>query len=521
LESFLKSLIYPASRVRLMADRVALGAVRYRHALLALFSIGYFCDAYIRASRKLFWFDELFTLYISRLPDFRSLWEVLMAGVDFNPPALYLFTKLSDRVLGETSLSVRLPEIVGFWVFCLCLYRFVSVRSNALGGFISMLFPLVTLAYWYAYEARPYAIELGFCGIALVCWQAATDSASNRLWWLLGLGGGLAGMLLTHGYAFLVFGPFVFGELARSFSRRRLDWPIWVTIVLASATLVLLIPMSRALKSILIPATVNHASLAGLLTNYISYLKPAAYVGLGWLILMCVSRSKAPTPSADGARQARLYEIVAISAFLALPALQCLVAKITGAPPIARYSICWIAGPAVLFGLATARRPLVAICTIAILFAQIGANNMKFRSSAVLVEPSVGYSISTSFPDFNQRYQWMEAADKTLPIALLDSFDSLPTAYYAPPSLLSRMTYVTPSRSDLLAFFYERLRKCCNAVLDSPVYLADFISAHNDFLAYGGSNEFTQLNDLRKEGATIEVQNISPDHFLMCVRYRK
>ena len=115
----------------------------------------------------------------------------------------------------------------------------------------------------------------------------------------------------------------------------------------------------------------------------------------------------------------------------------------------------------------------------------------------------------------------MEAADKTLPIALLDSFDSLPTAYYAPPSLLSRMTYVTPSRSDLLAFFYERLRKCCNAVLDSPVYLADFISAHNDFLAYGGSNEFTQLNDLRKEGATIEVQNISPDHFLMCVRYRK
>jgi hypothetical protein len=142
------------------AERVSAGVTRYWYILIVLLSIGYFCDTYFRASRKLFWFDELFTVYVSRLPDLRSLWAVLMAGVDFNPPLLYV--------------------LVGFWIFCLCLYRFVSLRSSALGGLISMGFPMVTLAYWYAYEARPYALELGFCGVALLCWQGAVPVGQPR-----------------------------------------------------------------------------------------------------------------------------------------------------------------------------------------------------------------------------------------------------------------------------------------------------------------------------------------------------
>jgi hypothetical protein len=501
-------------------DRISAGATRYRYILIVLLSIGYFCDTYFRASRKLFWFDELFTVYVSRLPDLRSQWDVLKAGVDFNPPMLYALTKFVNSLLDDSPISTRLPEIVGFWIFCLCLYRFVSLRSSALGGLISMLFPIVTLAYWYAYEARPYAIELGFCGVALICWQCAADRASKRLGWLLGLGGALAGVLLTHGYAFLVFVPIVLGELARTVTRRRVDWPVWVTIMISSGTLIVLIPMSLALRSILIPVTVNHASLAGLVTNYISYLKPAAYVVIGWLILMCVEPTKAPTPSAVPAGQPRLYEKVALLVFLAIPALQCLVAKLTGAPPIARYSICWIAGPAALLGLVSARRPLVAIGTLAILVAQFGANTFKFASSPILTEPSVGYPISTSELEFRERYRWMEASDKALPIALLDSFDFLPTSYYAPPSLVSRMTYVMPSKSDLMGFFYARLRMCCHAVLDPPVPFSDFVAAHDTFLAYGGPNEFSSLNKFRKDGATVTVQNISLGHFLVCVKYR-
>jgi hypothetical protein len=516
---FLSSIKDSGKRLRLIADRAVGEINQYRYVLLVLLSIGYLSDVFIRASRKLFWFDEIFTLYISRLPDLRSLWHVLMAGFEFNPPLLYIATGFSTSLLGESLLSARIPEIISFWIFCLCLYRFVSVRSSALGGFISMLFPMVTLAYWYGYEARPYGIELGFCGIALICWQSSADRESRRLGWLFGMGAALAGVLLTHGYAILVFVPIVVGELARDVSRKRVDWPVWITIAISSGALIVLVPQSLALKSVVIPATVTHATLAGLVTNYISYLKPAAYVGFGWLVLTCVVRPETPPPAALPARQTRLYETAALLAFLAIPALQCLLAKLTGAPPIARYSICWIAGPAVLLGLVSAKRPLVAIGVVVLLVAQIGANNLKFRSSSVLIEPSVGYGISTSLPQFRERYGWMEAADKTLPIALLDGFDFLPTAFYAPPDLASRMIYGMPSKSDLIGFFYARLRTYCHSVLDSPVPFSDFVAAHDTFLAYGGPAELSRLNELRKDGATVTVQNIDADHFLVAIKY--
>jgi hypothetical protein len=55
--------------VSAFADRVAEGLRRYEYVFLVLFSILYLLATCFRASRKLFWFDELFTLYMSRLPD--------------------------------------------------------------------------------------------------------------------------------------------------------------------------------------------------------------------------------------------------------------------------------------------------------------------------------------------------------------------------------------------------------------------------------------------------------------------
>ena len=151
-EPFLRNF---ADSISSAANRLSVNVSRYWYILAALFTAGYFFDAMFRAARKLYWFDELFTLYMTRLPDLESLWRVLKQGVDFNPPMIYVATKLSNRVFGESHLSTRLPEVLGFWIFCLCLFVFVSRRSTALGGFLSMLFPMVTLAYWYAYEARP------------------------------------------------------------------------------------------------------------------------------------------------------------------------------------------------------------------------------------------------------------------------------------------------------------------------------------------------------------------------------
>ena len=72
----------------------------HKGVVLAVFSIAYFGLTFYRASRKLFWFDELFTVYQSRLPDFKSVWRAVLNGVDFNPPVLYLVTRFSERIFG-------------------------------------------------------------------------------------------------------------------------------------------------------------------------------------------------------------------------------------------------------------------------------------------------------------------------------------------------------------------------------------------------------------------------------------
>jgi ABC-type Co2+ transport system permease subunit len=77
--------------------------------------------------------------------------------------------------LGLDEVTARLPAIVGFWAFCLCLYEFVRRRKGVVFGFVALLLPVVTEAYTYALDARAYGPLLGFCGIALVAWQAAAE----------------------------------------------------------------------------------------------------------------------------------------------------------------------------------------------------------------------------------------------------------------------------------------------------------------------------------------------------------
>src|SRR5262245_25589769 len=127
------SLANTAAFIDSVSDRIAnLLNGRFQYVVLMLFTAVYLLITCYRASRKLFWFDELFTVYVSRLSDMGSIWKELTRAVDMNPPGFYAITLLSEAFLGETSLGVRLPSIIGFWVFCICLFRFVSRRASAL-----------------------------------------------------------------------------------------------------------------------------------------------------------------------------------------------------------------------------------------------------------------------------------------------------------------------------------------------------------------------------------------------------
>src|SRR5579875_1143490 len=195
-----------------------------------LFSVLYFVDVIVRATEKYFWSDELVTLDICRLP-LHSLWPALSHGLDFNPLLFYLISKTSRVVFGESLVGFRVPEMIGFWIVCLCLYRFVNRRAGWLAGSIAMVMPVVTGVFFYAYEARPHALVLACGALALVCWQMTLEQPRSRLW-LAGFSTSLFLAGLLHTYAVLLVLPFAIFELVRTVQLRRINWVMWTAIVL-------------------------------------------------------------------------------------------------------------------------------------------------------------------------------------------------------------------------------------------------------------------------------------------------
>jgi uncharacterized membrane protein len=135
------------------------------------------------------------------------------------------------RVLGPTPLALRLPSVLGYLLMSVCLYRYAARWYPAPYAWLAMLFPLTTVAFWYASEGRPYSLVLGFSALALVCWQDAIDGVRRPLA-LTGLGLSLAAAVSTHYYAVLTVVPLAVGEAIRTWTRKRIDVAIWVVFVL-------------------------------------------------------------------------------------------------------------------------------------------------------------------------------------------------------------------------------------------------------------------------------------------------
>ena len=144
--------------------------------MLFIYVVMLLAGTLVVAARRPLWSDELYTYYIATLPSFSDVWSALLTGHEQTPLGFYAIERLSLGVFGVNSVALRLPALLGCLVMSLALFRFVSHRLSPAYGLLAALFPMITTAYGYAREARPYGLELGFAALALVCWQA-----SNRI----------------------------------------------------------------------------------------------------------------------------------------------------------------------------------------------------------------------------------------------------------------------------------------------------------------------------------------------------
>ena len=403
-----------------------------RHSAIAIlaFSAVYFGGTIQRAAGRPFWFDEILTLVAAQQP---SVSATIRAARTFDamPPLTHVTAHFMVRWFGASEIALRLPGMVGFWVFCLCLYRFVSRRAGVLFGLVAMVLPFATASYGYSFEARCYGMLLGFGGIALVGWQEVADG--NRRWaGLTGIAAGTAGVLLCHYFGLLIYLPLGGAEAFRSWQRRRIDWGTWVALAVG------LIPLFAALPAIRSAAGSNaHPWATAHLLSFMDYYEGefthalvflAAALVLG-VAAVAVERGHKANESARV--ETPLYELVAVALFLVIPVAAIgLALCVRPHLFVDRYAVLSIAGFASLTALLAARavsgRPLAAF---AVALAALIPFAGELAQARRLRNPLDAQPV-------------LRAALENGSVAITDGVAFLQLWYYAPEPLKKRMLYV-------------------------------------------------------------------------------
>lgn len=219
-----------------LADRFA----AWRLLVIACFTVIYAVPTARLATQKLFWDDELFTLYLSRLPSWNELSRALATGADQHPPTFFYLTRGVIELFGCSPLTVRLPEICGFWLLCVSLYAIGRRLVGPVWGALAMMFPLTTGAYYFATEARGYSLSLGFSALALYAWIEITENRKRKLF-LPVLAISVAAVVASHYYGVLGVLALCAGEALRSLVRKKFELATWAALACAAAPLIVFV----------------------------------------------------------------------------------------------------------------------------------------------------------------------------------------------------------------------------------------------------------------------------------------
>lgn len=398
--------------------------------LIAWVTIIYWPVTCVLATRKQFWYDELFTYYIGALDTFQRIWTALLTAVDQNPPLFYWVSHKAAEAAGPNLIGLRLPAMFGYWLAAICMIVFVSRRLPAVYGLLAALILLVSRAYWYAYEARPYGLVLGFAALALLGWQRA-DGPRTR-WWPMAMAFALGLAISTHYYATLVFVPLALAEIYRSWMKKRLNWPVWMAFAVAASGLLVHLPLIRAARSYsgTFWSKPHLNSLPGFVMFFVS---PALLALIGAALLWLVVAHKRPARTSSFPS----YELAAaLGMFLIVPLAIGIAALVTGAYT-PRYAIAGVLGLSFLlvWMLALAfQSEIMPANVLAILF------SLAFLARMI---PGVGATNGVAGYDRSGVVRALQQnLPKGFPIAVADPLLFFELVHQSPPEIRSRLFYI-------------------------------------------------------------------------------
>lgn len=392
------------------------------------------------------WFDEFFTLFLSRLPSNGGLLRAIPA--DGQPPLQYMLSHLSWAWLGISVFSIRLPDILAYLAVGLLAYRIVRRHGTAVQALFAVAVALGcdTNAH-QAYTARPYELVLAFIALVYACWQVAASRNNNRFLPLCGMTIGIAGAVLSHHFGVIFAGLMLgTGEAVRFYQRRRLDWRMLLAIAAGLLPLAITLPLAQR-SHVLLGEPVMHSK------NFCCGPHPIDVISYLWMvppllvlsIIVLATFVRHPDHPASGPDSTPppvpAHEWAATAALCLLVPVQIALAYTATNYFLIRYAIPASLGLALLGGWGLPRvRALRGTAQSIISLATLGF--LLFVTARLVFEQAYN---PVWRPELRKKAvsKLLLAAPGNLPVVIANAFDFAPDWWYSPPSLRRRLIYLS------------------------------------------------------------------------------
>lgn len=442
------------------------------------------------ASHKLLWDDEFYTLYLSTTSGWSDLQAALATGADQHPAPFYYLIHWITRLFGTSHITLRLPSIFGLWLFCVSLYSIVRRLTTPQWGAVALFAPLVTGVYWYSAEARGYALMAGGIALALLAWMCAA-AGLHRARHLVLLAAGLAAATASHYYALVAIGPLVLGELVRTVTRKRVDWPVWLAFAAPAIPIAICLPALRSARKYAAHfwATPHWPSVFDFYPRMFSFLVDVLLLATVVILLLGLRRAVGSRDAETPIQAPRIWETAAFCAFAFLPMAVMIFAKTITHAYIERYAITGMLGA------------LILVCVLLARFAR-GAPSAA-ASAAILLIVWFGIMVGVLLQrnaQLRENYRadleaLIESGAKPVALAEITVFHAL--SFYGPRNAAARFFYLADPPSAIKYLGHDTVDR---GFLDlqpwfplNIVTFEDFVKRNPRFLAYGYSGTWSWL----------------------------
>jgi len=411
---------------------------------LAIFSIS------ITSTYRLMYLDEFYILYTARVANIVDLLH-LQANypVALHPLGYPLLAHIAVSLFGVNAIAVRLPATIGFVLMMVCVC--VSVRRvySTRAGILAVAMLLSTYSLYFASQATPYGLLLGFSAAVLTTWQG-TIRQNNRIVQLMCLAGAIFACLECHYFALLIPAALVLLECIRTVRYRKFDFPVILAILAGCTAVLTWLPFLHAAgqyRSHYYTSTSGRAVdiIHTICGAYVTILgvKPFRHMQIIMVLvivaaigLRCTIRFWRDRPT-----NRLTDEELAYIVFAALPVAGVFLSLLTSGAFEARYTI----------------EAAIGICAIAAgLLRRIIRRNIVF---ICLITALVGYPVLLSVRNaradiFHHRLLQTLAlppsiSDSQTKIYVSDLQDFLVFTYYVPSSLAKRLWYTEDKEQDV------------------------------------------------------------------------